>query len=291
MKYSKGERVLLAFNHVVLVLISMSMLYPFLNIVAQSFSGTQSILNGKVLVFPVDFTLFAWERVFGNALFMRALWNSLLITVVAVVISGTVVVLTAFPLSKAGLVARRYFTLFFLAVMLFRGGPIPQYMVFRELGLLNTLWVLILPTALNIYFILLVRSFFETIPNDLYDAATIDGAGDLQQLVRIAVPISTPILATITLFNAVQHWNLYQNAVYFVTDTSKYPIQRVVQALVSAESSMQEHTSGIGVSLETYGRETMVAAAITFAALPILAVYPFLQRYFVKGITLGAVKE
>ena len=291
MKYSRGEKVILGFNHVILSILSLTMLYPFVNIVARSFSGTQSILRGEVSVFPVDFTTFAWERVFGDRLFLNAMANSLFITVSAVVISGAIVILTAYPLSKNYLIAKKVLVTFFVTVMIFRGGPIAQYMMFRELGILNTLWVLILPTALNIYYILLVQSYFMTIPKDLYAAATIDGANDYQQLILIAVPISIPIIATITLFNAVAHWNLYQNAVYFIVDTSKYPIMMVVQSIVRSSSSMAEASLDSDVGIETYGRETIVAASVAFAALPIILVYPFLQRYFVKGITLGSIKE
>lgn len=291
MKYSKGEKAILALNHVALVLISLVMLYPFVNILARSFSGTQSILRGDVSVYPVDFTTFAWERVFADRLFLSGLMNSTVITLGAVVFSGVAVILTAYPLSKSNLVGRRILTTLFIAVMIFRGGPIAQYMVFRELNLLNTLWVLILPTALNIYYILLVQSYFMTVPDDLYAAATIDGANDFQQLVLIAVPISIPIIATITLFNAVAHWNLYQNAVYFIVETSKYPIMMVVQSIVRSSSSMAEISADTDVGIETYGRETIIAASVAFAALPIIMVYPFLQRYFVKGITLGSIKE
>lgn len=286
---SKSYRLFYGFNLAILIFISVLCILPLIHILAVSFSSASAAAANLVTLWPVDFTLKSYQETLSNGKFLDALFISVMRVVLVLSLGMIVTVLCAYPLSKFNLKGGKWLAWFFVITMLFQGGLIPSYVLILELGIMNTLWALILPNIVNVYNIILMLNFFRNIPREMEEAALIDGAGQLVTLFRVYLPISMPSIATIALFIAVQQWNSWFDGLIFLSDTSKWPLSTLLQNLLIAPdlTNSQIDTE----TLAQMSEKTIRASQIFIGALPILIVYPFLQRFFVKGIVLGAVKE
>lgn len=288
---SNGYKVFNVFNHIFLITMSLICILPLLHVFAVSLSGKSAATANIVNLWPVDFTLESYQKTIDNPAFIKALLYSVYRTVLGTGIGMAVIIFAGYALSKKykEFKSRNGYMWFFVFTMLFSGGLVPGYILITNLGLMNTIWALVLPPALSVYNMILMMNFFRTIPGELEEAALIDGAGLFRILFNIHLPISMPALATITLFTLVGHWNSWFDGLIYMMDTSKYPLATFLQTVV-----VQQDFSKMSINpedLENLSQRTVKAAQIFIGALPILLVYPFLQKYFVKGIVLGAVKE
>ena len=279
------------FNYIFLASFAVLCLLPLIHIFAVSLSGRAPATGGFVSFWPIDFTLENYEKVMGSPTFLRSFAIS-----VARVVSGTtlnmvLVILTAYPLSKSPRVfkGRTIFIWFFVFAMLFDGGLIPSFLVVLSLGLLNSLGALVLPNAVPIFSVILMMNFFRNVPVELEESALIDGASHWKVLWYIYIPLSLPAIATLTLFAAVNHWNAWFDGLIYMTDSANYPMQTFLRSVIV---SLDLTKVGINPQdLQRLSDRAIRGAQIIVATVPILLVYPFLQRYFISGIKLGAVKE
>ncbi len=285
------SQIILAF---VILIFSVACLMPFINVLALSLSSKSAILRGDVSFLPVEFETAAYQVIFNDSSMIRSLFFTIGITVVYTVFSMILTILMAYALTKKRLRGRKLFNLLALFTMYFSGGTIPLFLNVVELKLVDTPWALILPGMLSTYNMIILKSFFSALPGELEEAAIIDGANDFQVLFRVYLPLSLASIATLTLFYAVGKWNSFQDAMYYIrTKKEFYPLQlklyyAIQSATKGAEISAQE---GVGAQeLATKTSESIRPATIIFSTLPILVVYPFVQRYFVAGVTIGAVK-
>jgi len=275
---------------VICFIIIMICLLPMLNMLARSFSDYQAIINRQVAFWPVDFTLDSYKYVFKDPAFSRSMiWTGVL-TVICTCVSMTMTVLCAYPLTYDKLKGRNFINTMIILTMFFSAGTIPNYILMDRLNLIDNPLVLIFPNCLSVFYMIVMRSFFWGIPESLRESAEIDGANPFRILISIYLPMSTSVLATLALFYAVGRWNGFADALIYVTNPKWAPIQlklyQVVNNLSSIEIAQQE---GIASSVPS-ASEGMKAAAVMFATLPILMVYPRLQKYFISGVTIGAVK-
>ena len=276
---------------VIIVLISLTCLLPFVNVAANSLSSKSAILAGKVTFWPVDLELNAYKAIFADPAMVRSLLYTVVITVVYTAFSMVMTILLAYPLTKKRLAGRRFFNTLALFTMYFSGGTIPIYLNIKQLGFLDTPWALILPGMLSTYNMIILKSFFSALPGELEEAAIIDGANDFLVLLKIYLPLSMASLATLTLFYAVGKWNSFQDALYYIQTKAYQPLQLKLYHIIKGSQAVDIAQMEGGTStLATEISESIQPATIIFATLPILVVYPFVQRYFVKGVTIGAVK-
>ncbi len=265
-------------------------LLPMLNVLARSLSSTDALIRNEVLLWPKGWNLDAYTTVLKDAKYTRSLGWTAFLTVVCTVLSLTMTVMCAFPLIFDNLRGHKVISGVILFTMYFSAGTIPNYLLLKNLHMLDTAWVLIVPSCLSVYNMIIMRSFFYGVPDSLREAAEIDGAGPIRMLVRIYLPLSTSVLATLALFYAVGRWNGFSDALMYLTNKRSdiYPIQlllyNILQNSTSIEVGTQEGFFAPGLS------ETLKMATVMFATVPILIVYPWLQRYFVTGVTIGAVK-
>ncbi len=265
---------------------------PFINVIAISVSSKSEILRGAVSFWPKEFNLQAYELIFKDKSMIRSLFFTVEITVIHTALAMMLTILMAYPLTKRRLKGRKFLNFFALFTMYFSGGTIPIYLNIKELGMIDTMWSLIVPTALSTYYMIIMRSFFQTLPEALEEAAIIDGANDFQVLWRVYLPLSLASLATITLFYAVTKWNSFQDAIYYITKRDLQPLQLKLYNIIEGSQAVEVATvEGSGAAtIQSSVSESIRSATIIFATLPILVVYPFVQRYFVAGVTIGAVK-
>jgi len=292
MTAGSGERAFYAANYVLLAVITVTTVFPFLNTVAVSFSGERAVLSGEVAVLPVEPTVDTYRSVMKRSPILVALRNTAFVTVVGTLVNMILTVLAAYPLSKQRLRGRSAILVLITFTMLFGAGMIPDYLLVRSLGLVNTYWALWLPGAVSTFNMIVLKTFFSGIPESLEDSAMIDGANDLRILLRIVLPLSLPALATVALFYAVSHWNSYMNVLIYITSTAKYTLQMRLRQLLFDSSMMASITGTIQDSqdAQSVAQESIKAASIVIATVPILLVYPFLQKYFVKGVMIGSIK-
>ena len=277
-------------NYIILALFAILCVFPMINVVAISFSDRSAAVGGFVLLWPIRFTLASYELVAKTSLVFSSFVVSVQRTVIGTALGMAVTILTSYPLSKteSEFRGRRYLTWLLLFAMLFSGGLIPWWLVIRQIGLLNKIWALIIPGALSIWNVILLTNFFREIPQDLDDAASVDGATHWYKLLRVYIPLSTPALATLTLFTTVGHWNSWFDGMILINNINLQPLQTIMRQIV-INLDLSQMTKD-PASLALYSDRSMRAATIVVATLPILVVYPFIQRYFVAGIRLGAVK-
>ncbi|KJE27565.1 binding--dependent transport system inner membrane component family protein [Geobacillus kaustophilus] len=289
---SLSYKLFTVFNYTLLTIIAVLCLLPLIHILAVSFSGSAAATANLVGLWPVDFTLDAYEKTIGNENFLRSLWNSFLRVVLGTVISMGVMLCAAYPLSKSddAFRGRKLYMWIFVFTMLFHGGLVPTYMVVTKLGLTDTIWALILPPAVSAFNLILLVNFFRTsVPKSLEEAALMDGANHFKIFWKIYLPISVPAIATISLFTMVFHWNSWFDGLIYMSDVKHYPLSTFLQTII-----VQQDFTKMSVDAETLknlSERTVKAAQIFIAALPMLIVYPFVQKFFVKGIVLGAEKE
>ena len=287
-----GDKVFEAVNLTLLVLIGALMLFPFLNMAAKSFSGDTAILGGKVLFWPVGFQTGTYRYVMRQSQFWNSFKISIIITIAGTAGAMIISCLTAYPLSKTWLYGRKFLVLLFVFCMLFSGGMVPSYLLMRTLGFVNTIWVLFVPGMLSIYNMILLKNFFEEIPEAIEESAQLDGAGPLRTLSAIVLPMSMPAIATIGLFYAVGYWDNYMTGLLYITTPSLRPLQQYLYQVVT--EAIQVDPS-ITLSMDTMennalNTDAIRSATIMLSCVPIMCVYPFLQKYFVKGLRVGSVK-
>ena len=283
-----GRKAFAVFNNIFLSLVSLSMLIPFLNILAGSLSEGLAILQGKVGIWPVDFTWVNYQIVLGNPSILRSFLVTVIVTSVGTIMNLIFTALMAYGLAKEDLRGRKFLMLFILFTMIFQAPLIPSYLVVKYFGLLNTIWSLIIPGLISAYNLILMITFFRNIPDGLMDSARIDGAGEYRILWSVVLPLSLPSLMTIGLFYAVGHWNSYFAALMYIRNPDLYTLQVKLQQLLLASESF-ETPSYLG-NVTGNSAEGIKMASIIVATVPILLVYPFIQKHFVKGALLGSLK-
>lgn len=289
----KSRRVFMIFNTIVIILITISCLVPIINVLSISFSNSQAIIENKVKLLPVGFTLDAYEYVMKNTKFWTAALVSLNRVVLGVPVSLILTIMAAYPLSKSQqqFPSRKWYVAYFIIPMVFGGGLIPTYYVIAKLGLIDTIWALILPPAVNIFNVVLVMNFFRNLPGELEESAMLDGAGQWKILLKIYLPLSKPSVATITLFSLVFHWNSWFDGLIYSNYTVHYPLQSYLQTIVtSTKEAVFEGDVATIMKMMNLNSQNIKSAQIFIAMMPLLVVYPFLQRYFTSGLTLGSVK-
>lgn len=272
-------------------ILSLICLIPFIHVMAVSVSGNSAVIANNVFLIPKGLNFNAYKTVFGDTAMMRSLVFSIFITVAFTVLGMFLTICGAFALSRKRLKGRRVIGVLFLITMYFTAGTIPDYILMNELNLINTSAVLILPLAFSAYNLIILRTFMQnSVPQSLEEAAEIDGCNDFMVLFRIVLPLSVPVLATLALFYAVGRWNTFQDALYFITKSPLKPLQLKLYELVNASGSQASVSQEVGAA-NMQAEEVIKSACIMFATIPIVIVYPFIQKYFVKGIMIGAVKE
>ena len=276
-------------NYLLLALLSFVCLYPFLNVLAYSVSGYNAVLSNRVTIYPIDFTLEAYRQILGRTQIWMAMRTTVLITLVGTLLSLVLTVFAAYALSRQDLPGRKVFTVIILFTMYFGGGMIPTFLVVKGVGLYDMLGALFIPQSINVFNFIVMRTFFRNLPESLEEAARIDGASHMQSLVKIILPLSLPILATIGLFYAVGYWNSYFDALLYIQSPEKYTLQLRLRGLLFGEelNNSGANLEGIGTQVMT---QSLKMATVAVSTIPILIVYPWLQKYFVKGVMIGSVK-
>ena len=289
---TKGEILFDAVNIFFLSIILLIIVYPLIYVFSASFSDAQQVVAGNVRLFPVDFTFESYKAVFKNQNILRGFIITVFVTVVGTLFNLILTTLAAYPLSRRDLKGRNVIMFFVTFTMFFSGGIIPTYLIIQKLGLINNLLVLILPTAISTYNLIIMRTYFQTaIPYELQEAAFIDGCSNFKTLWRIILPLSGPILAVIALYYAVGHWNAYFNAMMYLTQRALYPLQLVLKEILVQNqlSAMLEMDTDSALQQALLG-ETIKYAVIVVSSLPLLVIYPFIQKFFIKGVMIGAIK-
>lgn len=288
---TRGEKSFDVVNVVIMFVLAISCLIPFIHIAALSFSSAGEAAAGRVGLWPVGFTLSSYQYALQRPDFIRSFLISVERVVLGVIVNMGLLIVTAYPLSKSKeeFPGRTPIAWYFVITMFVGGGMIPTYMIVTGMGLKNTIWALIIPGAVSVYNMLVLLSFYRTIPKELDESARIDGASTWVTLFRIYVPLSLPALATLTLYTVVGHWNEWFSALIYIDNTRNYPLQTYLQNFIVQPdySTMDKNQLELLLGVNT---KTFRAAQILIVTVPILCVYPFLQKYFIKGMTLGAVK-
>lgn len=272
-------------NTIALALLTLLMLYPFWYIVVGSVSSTNHIYSGRLLLLPDQINMEAYAAMLGNRRVIRSFFNSLFVTMSGTLLSMVLTFMGAYVLSKRYLPYRSALTLFLVFTMLFEGGMIPFYLLVNKLGLTNTIWSLIVPGCISTYNMIIMRNFLMTIPLELEEAAEIDGAGQLSIMLKVYLPLAKSVMATVTLFYAVGYWNSFFWATIFLNDSKYWTLQVILRELV-----LMANAAAIDSANGTLITENAKMALIVITSLPIIMVYPFLQKYFVKGMLVGSVK-
>ncbi|MNW41268.1 Lactose transport system permease protein LacG [compost metagenome] len=288
MRATTGEKIFYIFNYIILSLIALSCIIPLMNVIALSLSDANAIMSGQVSLIPKGWTLYSFKSLIAGTPIINAFWNSVEITVIGTILSLVVTIMAAYPLSRRQFYARNFFTMAMVFTMIFSGGLIPTYLVIAKLGLVNTYYSLWLPALASAYNTLIMRSYFSNIPDELDDAARIDGCGELRYLINIVLPLSKPVLATIALFYGVGFWNSFMSVMIYINDTAKYNMTVLVQNMIKSTSMVQDFSDPDMIANLT--PDGIRSAAVIVMVVPILLVYPFLQKYFVKGVMLGSIK-
>jgi putative aldouronate transport system permease protein len=290
---SPSRRVFNVINYIILIVTGLTCLVPFINLLAISFSDSGAVSAGRVTFWPVNFTLASYEFALSNGKFFPALFISLQRLVLGVGVNMVFMIMAAYPLSKsrAQFGARNIFMVYFVITMIIGGGLIPTYILVTRLKLLNSMWALILPGALPVWTMVILMNFIRQMPQDIEEAAIIDGAGVFRRLVSVLLPLLKPALATVSLFCAVGHWNDWFSGLIYMQSPTKYPLQTYLQSLLVSMEQMirisgNDYMSLIAMMSARTGR----AAQLFMGALPIMILYPFLQKYFTKGLVIGSVK-
>lgn len=286
-----SDRIVDILIYVFIGLLSILCLIPFIHVAAVSISSNNAVIANSVFLIPKDINFEAYKSVFNDSAMMRSLWFTIGVTVAFTALGMFLTICGAYALSRRRLKGRAVFGVIFLITMYFSAGTIPDYILMSNMNLINKAAVLVLPLAFSAYNLIILRTFMQnSVPQSLEEAAMVDGCTDFGILFRIVLPLSVPVLATLSLFYAVGRWNTFQDALYFITKTELKPLQLKLYELVNAsgsQSSISQEVAGETMAAE----EVLKSACIMFATIPIIIVYPFVQKYFVKGVMIGAVKE
>lgn len=288
-----ARKAFLVFNYLFLTVTSLVCILPFIHLLAMSFSSSSAVAAGRVAFWPVEPTLAAYEFALKGGEFTQALWISIQRVVLGVAVNLVLMIITAYPLSKSKqkLAGRNIYMAFFVITMIINGGLIPTYILVVNLGLLNSLWALILPGAVPVYNMIILMNFIRGLPEEIEEAALIDGAAPIVCLVRVLLPLLAPSLATVGLFSIVNHWNDWFSGIIYMQDSSRYPLQTYLQTLLrDFEEIIRLAQGDYSQIVSMMNARTGRAAQLFLGALPILLIYPLLQKHFTTGLVLGSVK-
>lgn len=271
-------------------ILALACIIPFIHVAAKSLSNDAAIYANKVFIIPKGVNIQAYKTVMGDASMMRSLWFTVFLTIAFTVLGMITTIFAAFVLTKSRLKGRAFFATMFLITMYFGAGIIPDYLLMDAIGMLDTVWVLLLPLLFSAYNMIILRTFMQSsIPDSLIEAAELDGCDDFRTLFQIVLPLSKPVLATLALFYAVGRWNSFTDALYYIQNTNLYPLQLKLYNLVNASGETGALAQEAG-GVQQQAAEVVKSATIMFATIPIIIVYPFVQKYFVTGVMVGAVK-
>ena len=290
----RADRIFDTFNLLFSIVVFGAVAYPLLYVLSSSFSSTSAVLSGKVWLLPVEPSLAGYRAVFSNGYILTGYANTIFYTFCGTIVNLIVTVLAAYPLSRKDFRYRGIFMFIFAFTMFFSGGLIPTYLLINRLGMINSRWVMIIPPALNVFFMIMMRTYFQTnISDELLEAAKVDGCSDFRFLVSVVVPLSGAIIAVMTLFYAVSHWNAFFSAFIYLSSRDLYPLQLILREILVL--SRVDVTEMAAESIEELMHKQGLADLLKFsliivASVPVLMLYPFIQRYFVKGVMLGAIK-
>ncbi|MBI9095914.1 MAG: carbohydrate ABC transporter permease [Sphaerochaeta sp.] len=276
-------------NYSILALLGFVTLFPFLNVVAKSMSGAAAVSSGKVFIFPINFQLETYQHILFKSTFLQSFKVSVIVTVCGTLLAMTCTILTAYPLSRPHFRGRKFFTVLYIFSMVFYGGMVPSYLLMKSLGLIDTLSSLIVALLVSPFNMFVLKSYFEQLPDSIEESARIDGAGDFTILSKIILPMSKPVLATVTMFYSVAYWNDYFHPMLFIDSPSKKTLQLFLYETVkSPETIIEQFSSSNLVNISIDG---ITSTAVVCATLPIILIYPLVQRFLMSGMTIGAVKE
>lgn len=296
-KESSRDKGFLALNYIFVFLAFLVVFYPLVYMVSASISNPKLVGSGEMWLWPMDITFDGYKRVFENSNIWVGYGNTILYTVVGTAINLAVTLPAAYALSRKDFLGRNFFMGLFMVTMFFGGGLVPTYLLIKEMHMINTIWAIVLPSAASIWNIIVARTFFQsTLPTEVQEAAQIDGCTNLRLFTKIVLPLSMPIIAVMALFYGVGHWNSYFSALIYLNDAAKYPLQLVLrQILVLQETAAQGGGAMDSASASALNSKAEIAALVKYAVIivatvPVIAIYPFLQRYFVQGVMIGSVK-
>ncbi|WP_169833355.1 carbohydrate ABC transporter permease [Paenibacillus oryzae] len=289
MKAYTADRTFNAVNFIILLVATLACLAPFIHIFAVSLSSPGAITSGKVSLLPVELNFEAYSKVFSNAAMIRSLGFTIWLTLLTTTLCMLMTIAIGYPLSKKKLKGRKWIMLLVVITMFFSGGIIPEYILIKNLNFLDTIWALVLPGLINPFYLIILVSFFNNIPESLEESAEIDGSSHFRTLLSIMLPLSMPVIATLSLFYAVARWNGFQDTLMYITKPELYPLQLKLYQMIQ-NNMITDLLQNEGSQITTMVPEGLKAASVIFATVPILIVYPWLQRYFVSGVMLGAVK-
>lgn len=292
LKQSNSDKVFTAAVYFFLAFVTIIILYPLIYIVSASFSSADAVLGGEVWLFPVKPTLIGYSTIFESKLIMTGYANSFFYTAAGTLINVVITVMAAYPLSRKDFKGRNFFSTLFVITMLFSGGLIPNFLLVRNLGLYDTRWAMLLPTALSVWNMIITKTYFQTsIPNELTESAYLDGCSDVRCLTSIIIPLSGPILAVISLFYAVANWNSYFNALLYLGSPGLYPLQIILRNILITFQMSREIVHDIQILERMRGlSELLRYSIIVVASVPVLIIYPFVQKSFIKGVMIGSLK-
>lgn len=291
--YSLSRKIFVVANYVFLACLALLCILPLINVLAISFSSSAALDAGKVTLWPVEFSALAYNHIAENDAFLNSIWISVQRVLIGVALNFVLTILVAYPLSRevAQFRMRTVYVWIFVFTMLFSGGLIPTYIVIKELGLIDTIWALVLPGAVPVFNVILLLNFFRNLPKELSESAFIDGAGHGQTLFYIMVPLSLPAQATVTLFAIVGHWNEWFSGLIYMNSPDHYPLASYLQTIIIQMDLSSITDVSLLELMSKLNNRSLKSAQIFLGALPVLMIYPFMQRYFMKGIVLGSVKE
>lgn len=290
-KHPKGDRILLLTNNILLTIIIIAIVGPLLYVFLSSFLEPNAIIRKGLSLNASDWSLEGYRRLFTDDTIMRGFINSILYSTGFTLVTVVVCLFAGYTLSVEGLVGKKAFMIFFLFTMFFGGGLIPTYFVIRDLGMLNTIWAIILPGAVNVWFIILARTYFKAVPNELKEAARIDGASDLKIFFQIILPLSKPIIFVLALYAFIGQWNAYFDAMIYLDDRELHPLQLVLRSILIQNEVQPGMVADVEARNELMRISEMIRySSIVIASLPLLIMYPFFQKYFEKGVMVGSLK-
>lgn len=289
-KTSTGEKIFTVFNYTFITVLCLVMLYPFWHVVMQSFSSMEETLKGGVFLYPKGFNLDTYRSVFNNPQVYTGFATSIMVTVIGTVLGTLLTAMTAYPLSKSRLRGGKVLMVIVLITMIFAGGMIPSFLLIQELGLMDNRLSLILPALVSAYNCIIMKNFFMSIPDSLEESARIDGANDIRIFFSIIVPLSKATIATIALFMAVAYWNDYFSTVLYIRSSDKWALQAVLRNMLTNTQQAMAQAGVNVINTSNTNSETIKAGTIVISTVPILVVYPFVQKYFVTGVMIGGVK-
>ncbi len=290
-RQSRGDAVFDVSVCAIGILLVAIVLLPLLFILAASFSDPDQVLHGKVFIIPKGLTIEPYRLVFKNTDIWRGYRNTIFYTVAGTFINLVMTVMAAYPLARKEMKGRRFLSLIVIFTMYFNGGIIPTYLLVRDLGMYNTVWAILIPSAISTYNLIVARTFFEqSIPPDLYESAKLDGCGSMRTLISIVLPLSKAILAVLVLYYGVGHWNAYFNALIYIRNEELHPLQIVLRNILLLSQTEQMGSNDVGMGEKIKMMEGIKYSVIVVSSVPVLLLYPFVQKYFVKGVMIGAVK-